>query len=124
MFNLLAAILVVGGHPYDSQSSVEAITTDGTPLCALPDLPDQRRYHTIDNHIMCGGYKTQTSCLHYVAGKWTKYRNDLKFKRIHHESWRRQDGQVILIGGSVSKTTSEVLSISGHQEGFNLQHGV
>ena len=78
----------------------------------------------MDKNIICGGSYTRSSCLHYVAGKWTKYRNDLKFERIHHESWRRQDDQVILIGGSVSKKTSEVVSISGNQEGLNLQHGV
>ena len=124
MFNLVAAILVVGGHPSDSHSSVEAITTDGTPLCALPDLPDQRIFHTSDNHITCGGSYTQTSCLHYVAGKWTKYRNDLMFKRYYHVSWRRPDGEVMLIGGEHSKKTSEVVSNSGHQEGFNLKHDV
>ena len=129
MFNLLAAILVVGGYPSDSLRSVEAITTDGTPLCALPDLPDQRIFHTIDNHITCGGSYTQTSCLHYVAGKWTKYRNDLKFKRNYHVSWRRPDGKVLLIGGDGdtsknSQKTSEVVSSSDHQNDFILHHEV
>ena len=116
---------MVGGHPSDSHSSVEAITTDGTPLCALPDLPDQRIFHTSDNHITCGGSYTQTSCLHYVAGKsQVTCRNDLKFKRLFHVSWRRQDGEVILIGGENSRKTSEVVSSSGHQKGFNVQHEV
>ena len=114
---------MVGGDPKKSHKSVEALTTDGTPLCTLPDLPDQRRYHTIDNHILCGGSETPNSCLHYVAGKWTKYRNDLKIERQKHVSWRRKDGEVILIGGSNSKKTSEVVSSSGHQKG-NLQHEV
>ena len=115
---------MVGGQ--QSDKSVEAITTDGTPLCTLPDLPEKRYAHTMDNHIMCGGSHTQSSCLHYVAGKWTKYRNDLKIKRHYHVSWRRQDGEVILMGGggANSKKTSEVVSSSGHQKGFNLQHEV
>ena len=78
----------------------------------------------MDNHIMCGGYHTQSSCLYFVAGKWTKYRNDLKFKRYDHVSWRRQDGTVMLIGGLESKNTSEAVSSSGHQEGFNVKHEV
>ena len=73
---------------------------------------------------MCGGTSTKTSCLYYVAGKWTKYRNDLMFERSYHVSWRRQDGEIILIGGANSKKTSEVVSSSGHQKGFNLQHEV
>jgi len=115
-------ILVAGGR--SSTQSVEAITTDGTPLCTLPNLPDERYAHTMDNHIMCGGGNTQSSCLHYVAGKWTKYRNDLKFKRTYHVSWRRQDREVILMGGGNGQKTSEVVSSSGHQKGFNLQHEV
>ena len=78
----------------------------------------------MDKNIICGGTYTRSSCLHYVAGKWTKYRNDLKFKRYRHVSWRRQDGEVLLIGGGESKKTSEVVSSSGHQKGFNLQHEV
>ena len=95
-------------------------------MCTLPDLPDLRIYHTMDNHIMCGGYHTQSSCLHYVAGKWTKYRNDLKFKRHFHVSWQRPDGEVMLIGGwnVNSQKTSEVVLSSGQQEGFNLKHKI
>jgi len=115
-------ILVAGGR--SSTQSVEAITTDGTPLCTLPDLPDERYAHTMDNHIMCGGGNTQSSCLHYVAGKWTKYRNDLQFERANHVSWRRQDREVIIMGGGNGKKTSEVVSSSNHQKGFNLQHEV
>ena len=124
LFYIVAAILVVGGG--STHKSVEAITTDGTPLCTLPDLPDNRASHTVDNHILCGGGggSTQTSCLRYVAGKWTNQRNDLKFERSWHVSWRRQDGNVMLFGGHKSKNTSEVVSSSGHQKGFNLKHEV
>ena len=126
MFYIVAAILVVGGG--STHKSVEAITTDGTPLCTLPDLSDERRRHTMDNHIICGGYNAQSaaqsSCHSFIAGEWTKYRNDLKTQRYNHVSWRRQDGEVILFGGQNSKKTSEVVSSSGHQKGFNLQHEV
>jgi len=122
------AILVVGGWKEKTLKSVEAITTDGTPLCTLPDLPYEIRRHTMDDHIICGGYNdqslTQSSCHYFIAGEWTKYRNDLKTQRVNHVSWRRQDGEVILFGGLNSKKTSEVVSSSGHQKAFNLQHEV
>ena len=56
-------------------------------------------------------------------------RNELKINRTLHVSWRRPDGEVVLIGGDGdnsknSKKTSEVVSSSGHQKGFNLQHEV
>ena len=120
---------MVGGYPTNSHKSVEALTKDGTPVCTLPDLPDDRAYHTLDDHIMCGGYYSQSSCLYYVAGKWMQYRNELKINRTHHVSWRRPDGEVVLIGGNGdnsknSKKTSEVVSSSGYQKGFNLQHEI
>ena len=129
LFHIVAAILVVGGYPTNSHKSVEALTKDGTPVCTLPNLPDDRAYHTLDDHIMCGGYYSQSSCLYYVAGKWMQYRNELKINRTNHVSWRRPDGEVVLIGGNGdnsknSKKTSEVVSSSGHQKGFNLQHEV
>ena len=112
---------MVGGDSTKSLKSIEAITTDGTPLCTLPDLPDDRYFHTMDNHILCGGSKTRTSCLNYVAGNWTKYGDDLMTEREYHVSWQRPDGKVLLIGG-YGDNTSEVVSSSGHQKGFNLQH--
>jgi len=119
-------ILVVGGQQKTITKSVEAITTEGTPLCTLPDLPDERSAHTMDNHIMCGGSSTLSSCLYYGAGKWTKYRNVLKFLRNYHVSWQRPDGEVMLIGGwnVNSQKTSEVVLSSGQQEGFNLKHKI
>ena len=124
MFNVVSVIFVVGGKPTKSLKSVEALTTNGTPLCTLLDLPDKREDHTIDNNIMCGGTHTPSSCLHYTAGKWIKYRNDLKINRSYHVSWRRPDGEVMLIGGAESKKTSELVTSEGHPKGFNLQHEV
>ena len=83
----------------------------------------------MDNHIMCGGFFTQSSCLYYRAGEWTQYKNDLKIKRSDHVSWRRPDGKVLLIGGDGdtsknSQKTSEVVSSSDHQNDFILHHEV
>ena len=121
---------MVGGHPTKTSiKSVEAITEDGIPLCTLPDLPDKRIRHTMDNHIMCGGFFTQSSCLYCRGGEWTQYKNDLKIKRSDHVSWRSPDGKVLLIGGDgdptkKSQKTSEVVSSSDHQNGFILHHEV
>ena len=117
---------MTGGYPSSSYKSVEAISSYGTSLCTLPDLPDDRAYHTMDEHVLCGGElgKSSSSCYHYVAGLWTKYRRGLQNKRARHLSWMRQDGQLILIGGSdtMSKKTSEVVSSSGDQKQFALRY--
>ena len=124
LFYGVSVIVVAGGYSSQNYRSVEAISSDGSPLCTLPDLPDDRRQHTMDNEIICGGFGTQSSCLYYVAGKWVEYINDLQIKRTAHVSWRRPDNDVILIGGEKSKKTSEVVSSSGHQKGFYIQHEV
>ena len=93
--------------------------------------------HTMDNHILCGGTTKTSSCLYYEAGNWTNYGKDLKGRRSLHVSWRRPDGQVILMGGPPPSTSSifaggskgnekssEVVSSSGTQKGFDLKHEV
>ena len=60
--------------------------------------------HIMDNHIICGGFFTQSSCLYYRGGEWTQYKNDLKIKRSDHVSWRSPDGKVLLIGGDGDPT--------------------
>ena len=69
---IVVALLVVGGYGSKPTKSVEAITTDETPLCTLPDLPDIRYRYTMENHILCGESPKNSSCLYYVAGKWKK----------------------------------------------------
>merc|ERR1719348_2290193 len=123
-------ILVVGGYGSHSsvKAKVEAISSNGSHLCPLPDFPDWyqgRREHTLDENILCGGMNIDT-CSHYIAGKWTKYGKDLSHPRFAHVSWRRPDGQVVLMGGhrTESKKTSEVVFNSTNQEGFDLKYKI
>ena len=76
----------------------------------------------MDGHIMCGGYGTKTSCLHYVAGKWTRFRRNFVNSRSYHVSWMRPDGEVVLLGGEYSMKTSEVVTASGEQRSYDLKH--
>jgi len=118
-------IVVTGGYNKSYiTKTVEAISLEGTPLCTLPDLPDERRRHTMDDDIMCGGYSTKTSCLRYVAGEWTRFRRNLVNSRSNHVSWKRPDGEVVLLGGEDSKSTktSEVVNGSDKQIGFDLKY--
>jgi len=73
---------------------------------------------------MCGGDVTRTSCLHYVAGKWTKFRRNLVNSRSYHVSWMRPDGEIVLLGGDEKRSmkTSEVVTGSGKQTGFDLKY--
>ena len=72
---------------------------------------------------MCGGYDSDTSCLHYGNEGWTKYSWNLQQRRGHHISWRRPNGEgVQLFGGEYSGKTSEIVTPAGSKEGFDLKY--
>ena len=102
--------------------SVEALRSDGTPLCKMPDLPDKRFGHTMDGDILCGGYETETSCLHYGSDGWTKYGWNLQQERDDHVTWRRPDDSLQIMGGQYSPKTSEIVTSGGSQIGFDLKY--
>ena len=102
--------------------SVEALSSDGTPLCKMADLPDSRRYHTMDGDILCGGYGAPTSCLHFGSDGWSKYGWNLLQKRYDHVTWRRPDDSLQIMGGGDSGKTSEIVTSEGSKIGFNLQY--
>ena len=122
------AILIVGGEASEKsvgnygEQSVEALRSDGTPLCKMPDLPDNRADHTMDGDILCGGYYTRTSCLHYGSEGWTKYGWNLQQKRSQHLTWRRPDDSLQIMGGSLSPKTSEIVTSGGSRIGFDLKY--
>ena len=101
--------------------SVEALNSDGTPLCALADLPEPRLVHTMDGNILCGGYETKKSCMKFEAGSWTQYGETLQQERSFHISWRRPDGGIQLMGGSLNGT-SEVVRGLQSQNGFEMKY--
>ena len=74
---------------------------------------------------MCGGYgndNTKTTCILLTDGNWF-VSHHLQYPRYGHTSWVRPDGAVLLIGGSNSKTTTEVLTEDGgSSRSFNLKH--
>ena len=54
------AMVVSGGLNADNDNvgvKVELIYPDGNKSCHLPDLPDERMFHTHDGNIVCGGGK-------------------------------------------------------------------
>ena len=102
--------------------SVEALRSDGSPLCKMPDLPDDIVGHTMDGGILCGGEYTKTSCLHYGSEGWTKYGWNLQYEREDHVTWRRPDDGLQIMGGANSLKTSEIVTSGGSQIGFNLKY--
>ena len=117
----ILAILISGG--YLNGKSIEAFRSDGTPLCSMADLPDYRRYHTMDGVLSCGGDYTHKSCFHYGVGGWATYNMNLKKSRQDHLSWiLPNEAGVQLLGGYLSLKTSEIVSSAGIEDGFNLRY--
>ena len=91
--------------------------------CSLPELPEVRYWHTQDGPWTCGGggSSTWTTCDQWSEGSWTRSVS-LSVERINHVSWATASG-VYLIGGSVSKKTSELVKEDGSvEEGFKLKY--
>jgi len=103
-------IIVTGGD--GGRNSAELLHSNGTRLCSLPDLPDERRVHSQTGLITCGGGSgaTKKSCLTFSSGTWQES-HTLTENRYGHNQWSSPDG-VLLIGGESDKTT-ELLTDNG-----------
>ena len=108
-------MLISGG--YGSSTIVEVISPSSNVSCSVPDLPQPRYGHTMNNNIVCGGVggtDTKTSCYQLSSAGWTRS-HTLKYGKVLHSSWEVEDG-IILLGGSGSGTTSEIAKWDGTTE--------
>ena len=119
---IFPAIIITGGVP--SYRSVEVLRANGSYWCSLPDLPDDRYYHTQSGLVTCGGGSnsdTKTSCLTFSSGQW-RTSHQLQHNRWYHSSWMSQHG-VVLMGGTGSLTTTEILTEDGQSSpSFTLKY--
>jgi len=116
------AIIVAGGLPSSSYRSVEALNADGSPLCTLRNLPDDRWAHTMaEGGQLCGGGRgdTKKSCIHYDNDRWKTFNWRLQKPRDSHVQWETKN--VRLMGGRDSGGTSEVVNVNSTEPGFPLK---
>ena len=116
----LSAVLITGG--VDLNTAELFLPSTGTN-CTLPNLPEARRDHTVDNDILCGGFQTSDSCLQLTpsSGSWEELVT-LDIRRYWHVSWTPGSGiGTYLMGGADSRKTSTLIRSDGTQEtGFTL----
>ena len=67
---LLVAVLITGGHNTGVGGSVELYVPGSGAACRLPQLPDNREFHSLDSDLLCGGMGTEESCLALATGLW------------------------------------------------------
>jgi len=110
--------MVSGGS--GAYTSVEVFVPSTGLSCSLPDLPDEKQYHTMDSLIICGGterqYTTRTTCLSFTSGQWITS-HTLVTERYGHSSWQTEQG-VVLMGGKVSPDSSEF--VAAEERGSSL----
>jgi len=108
------AILVTGGQFH--ALSADLISTNGTEICGLSQMPHYKYYHTQSGLTACGGYGSDPegqSCLKFQSGSWTTLTDNLVFERRYHSSWITPDGDILLIGGFHNATTTEIVYQNG-----------
>ena len=114
------AIIITGGKTrYGSKDEtiVQLLNENGTYVCNLPKLPENRFGHTQNGLVLCGGgnysYSIAT-CLRFENGSWIESYN-LNAPRYLQSSWTSPLG-VMLLGGKFidenfnSSATSELLN--------------
>ena len=131
---IISALIITGGESSSSRGhtldSVEVYQPGTRTSCTLPPFPAKVKVHTQDGLVLCGGFqggRRAKSCytLSTDTGKWTKT-HQLRDVRGEHNSWRREDGSIVLLAGDYSNTT-EVLSKSNGfttAPGFDLKYRI
>ena len=123
---VVLAILVTGGD--GGKTSAEVLFTNGSSICELPQLSQSKSEHTQSGLTACGGWGSDTirrSCIKFEDGSWTTLTDNLVELRTRHSSWINPDGDILLIGGSGSLTTTEIVYQDGTSvRSFDLKYDI
>ena len=79
----MSGLVMAGGY---ERSSVEMFVPSSGYHCHLPDLPQERYYHTMEGLTVCGGGTSQTSCLSLTNGTWQTSASLLERRYTSHSS--------------------------------------
>ena len=116
-------MLITGGN--GAEQSAEIYHPDRDSACVLPDLPDERNFHSQDGSLLCGGLSTLGSCLRWnpEMGDWENMTESLTVERAGHISWTPADGSVTFLMGGKDYITSEVIDSDNNvRVSFRLKH--
>ena len=134
---VLAAVIITGGIErwrMNVEQSAELYHPRSKSACVLPDLPDERVFHTQDGSLLCGGgdrfgkgEDTRRSCRRWNpdTGFWEIMTESLTEPRLRHTSWTPTKGSVTYLMGGWSDNTSEVVDLNkanGITSTFPLKH--
>ena len=128
-------MMISGGGDGVQGRKVQVISPNGNVTCRIPDLPEGRGTHSMNNNTVCGGQYTElarrrrrqasdspyVTCLKLSPSGWSRS-HTLRHTRAAHSSWQVADG-IILLGGWGSRNTSEIAKTDGTTEdSFDLKY--
>ena len=106
--------MIVGGNSGSgSLSSVEEYDTNTNQSSKVGDLPQGRSYGSLCNNVYCGGYGGDRSCVKLEGENFSQMPVTMVQSRYGHLCWGLPSGEILLMGGDSSRTTTERLSSDG-----------
>ena len=122
---ILPGIIIMGGF---RQGGVELYNPKSKQSCHLASLPDDRFSHSSCGDLVCGGGKSpssQRSCLHISTLLTPGSRRNIQLsqRRRDHLCWKMPGGddEVLLLGGTYSPSSTEVVKGTKSSSSFRLQ---
>ena len=123
--------MISGGKSSEGKHKTEIYSPFRDNSCRLEDMPDRRYHHSHCGALLCGGDSegaengTKTSCLKFEGGRWVRASVTLVKRRSQHLCWALSEEEILLLGGSYSYKTTEIVKADGSQssEDFRLQYG-
>ena len=122
-----SGILTVGGWNSGYLSTAEIFNPITGRSCKIGDLPVATYFSTLCGNLVCGGDKTTNSCSRFNAeGIFTALSVTLIEARRNHLCWGLPSGDVLLLGGRDSGSTTERVSAdrSSSSADFNLPYDI
>ena len=114
------AIFALGGS---YQYSADFLHADGTSWCFKDKASmgsQYKMFHTLSGMTLCGGQYEPTSCSIYRNNAWSSPIT-LRKSRREHTSWQTSAG-VVLMGGSNSRGTTEIVNNGVSNDHFDLKY--
>ena len=125
---LTGGFLITGGDPGSSQKKIELFNPISGNSCPVQDMEVGRFAHTSCSGLVCGGYYSvpaRRSCVKITGTEVSPLPSlTLRQERRGHLCWTQTGpgNKIMLLGGSTSPTTTEIVSGSSSSEGFTLPY--
>ena len=117
-------VLIVSGTNEIFKGEHLSNSEDYPSECLAPSLKRPRSFATLCNNLICGGNgkNTRRSCEKYDGIETSEVLPvRLMEPRFHHLCWGLQSGDVLLLGGKKSGSTTELVSADGTLSSANFE---